>query len=66
MGRSSHTYEKRRREIEKQQKQSAKREKREAKKNGEYEPLPEIYVPEEERSDAAAQEEQTPKTQPKG
>jgi hypothetical protein len=48
MGRSTHTYEKRRREIEKQQKQAAKREKREAKKNGEYEPLPEVYVPEEE------------------
>jgi len=46
MGRSTHTYEKRRREIEKKQKKAAKREKREAKKNGEYEPLPEIYVEE--------------------
>lgn len=48
MGRSTQTFEKRRRELEKKQKRDAKREKREAKKNGEYEPLPEVYVAEEE------------------
>lgn len=48
MGRSTQTFEKRRRELEKKQKKEAKRVKKEAKKNGEYEPLPEIYVPEEE------------------
>lgn len=63
MGRSTHTYEKRRREIEKQQKQAAKREKREAKKNGEYEPLPEIFVPEEE-TDAIAVEAASGETTP--
>lgn len=48
MGRTAQTFEKRRRELEKKQKRDAKRQKREAKKNGEYEPLPEVYVPEEE------------------
>lgn len=48
MGRSTQTFEKRRRELEKKQKRDVKREKREAKKNGEYEPLPEIYVAEQE------------------
>ncbi|UFS61823.1 hypothetical protein LOH54_09155 [Sulfurimonas sp. HSL-3221] len=48
MGRSTQTFEKRRREIEKQQKKEAKRLKKEAKKNGEYEPLPEVYIAEEE------------------
>ncbi len=47
MGRSTQTFEKRRREQEKKQKREAKRLKKEAKKNGEYEPLPEIYVAEE-------------------
>jgi hypothetical protein len=55
MGRSTHTYEKRRREIEKKQKQAAKREKREAKKNGEYERLPEIYI-EETQTDETTEE----------
>jgi hypothetical protein len=55
MGRSTHTYEKRRREIEKKQKQAAKREKREAKKNGEYERLPEIYI-EETQTDTETEE----------
>jgi hypothetical protein len=58
MGRSTHTYEKRRREIEKKQKQAAKREKREAKKNGEYEPLPEIYI-EETQTDEITEETTT-------
>ena len=58
MGRSTHTYEKRRREIEKKQKQAAKREKREAKKNGEYERLPEIYI-EETQTDETAEETPT-------
>lgn len=48
MGRSAQTYEKRRREKEKLEKREAKRLKKEAKKNGEYEPLPEIYIAEEE------------------
>jgi hypothetical protein len=48
MGRSAQTFEKRRREMEKKQKKDAKRLKKEAKKNGDYEPLPEIYVAEEE------------------
>ncbi|MEJ2467816.1 MAG: hypothetical protein P8Y65_00935 [Campylobacterales bacterium] len=50
MARSPQTFEKRRRELEKKQKKEAKRLKKEAKKNGEYEPLPEIYVAEEEVS----------------
>jgi len=48
MGRSTQTFEKRRRELEKMQKKEAKRLKKEAKKNGDYVPLPEIYVAEEE------------------
>jgi len=48
MGRSAQTFEKRRREMEKKQKKDAKRLKKEAKKNGDYEPLPEIYVAEQE------------------
>lgn len=47
MGRSTQTFEKRRRELEKLEKKEAKRLKKEAKKNGDYVPLPEIYVPEE-------------------
>ena len=52
MGRSTQTFEKRRRELEKQQKQEAKRLKKEAKKNGDYEPLPEVYCAEEETNPA--------------
>lgn len=48
MGRSTQTFEKRRREMGKKQKKDAKRLKKEAKKNGDYEPLPEIYVAEQE------------------
>lgn len=48
MARSTQTFEKRRREQEKKQKKEAKRLKKEAKKNGDYVPLPEIYVAEEE------------------
>jgi hypothetical protein len=48
MGRSAQTFEKRRREMEKKQKKDAKRLKKEAKKNGDYVPLPEIYVAEQE------------------
>ena len=48
MGRSTQTFEKRRRELEKKQKKEAKRLKKEAKKNGEYEQLPEVYIAEEE------------------
>lgn len=47
MGRSVQSFEKRRRELDKKQKQEAKRLKKAAKKNGDYVPLPEIYVPEE-------------------
>lgn len=50
MGRSTQRFEKRRREKEKQEKKEVKRLKKEAKKNGEYEPLPEIYVAEEQVS----------------
>ena len=46
MARSAMTFEKRRRELEKIQKKEAKRLKKEAKKNGDYTPLPEIYVAE--------------------
>jgi hypothetical protein len=42
------TFEKRRREQEKKEKKEKKRLKKEAKKNGEYEPLPEVYIAEEE------------------
>ncbi len=52
MGRSTQTFEKRRREKEKLDKKEAKRLKKEAKKNGDYEPLPEIYIPEEETEPA--------------
>jgi len=55
MARSAMTFEKRRRELEKVQKKEAKRLKKEAKKNGDYTPLPEIYVPEE--ASAPAQEQ---------
>jgi len=48
MARSTQTFEKRRREMEKKQKREAKRLKKEEKKNGDYVPLPEIYVPDEE------------------
>jgi tRNA1(Val) A37 N6-methylase TrmN6 len=48
MGRSTQTFEKRQRELDKKQKKEAKRLKKEARKNGEYEPLPEIYIAEEE------------------
>lgn len=58
MGRSTQTFEKRRRELEKLQKREAKRQKREAKKNGEYEPLPEVYV---EETEADPSETATPK-----
>lgn len=46
MGRSTQTFEKRQREHKKQEKKEAKRLKKEAKKNGEYEPLPEVYIDE--------------------
>jgi len=48
MGRSAQTFEKRQREQSKKQKKEAKRLKKEAKKSGDYVPLPEIYIPEEE------------------
>jgi hypothetical protein len=44
MGRSTQTFEKRRRELEKKEKKEAKRLKKEAKKNGDYVPLPEVYI----------------------
>lgn len=47
MGRSTQTFEKRRREMEKQQKKESKKLKKEAKKNGGYTPLPEVYIAEE-------------------
>ncbi len=58
MGRSTQTFEKRRREKEKLEKKEAKRLKKEAKKNGEYEPLPEVYVAEE---DTNPNDEKTPR-----
>lgn len=48
MGRSTQTFEKRRREQEKKQKKEAKLLKKQARKNGEYEALPEIFIPEDE------------------
>lgn len=48
MGRSTQTFEKRRRELEKKQKKEAKQLKKAFKKSDEYEPLPEVYVAEEE------------------
>lgn len=47
MGRSAQTFEKRQREQSKKQKKEAKRLKKEARKNGDYVPLPEIYISEE-------------------
>lgn len=48
MGRSMQTFEKRRRELDKKEKKEAKRLKKEAKKNGNYEPLPEVLIAQEE------------------
>lgn len=58
MGRSAQTFEKRQREQNKKQKKEAKRQKKEARKNGDYVPLPEIYVAPE---DEAPAEEKMPK-----